>query len=119
PNNTEEATHGGVPDATVEAWVRAVESGLPNNDDPSSREALNKLVSWMAKFTPKIVQKLAAHFRVPRSVVEDMLRDLREIIQGFLICAASKHPSASPGVTAYIRYADAARVTGTIPRSFW
>ena len=119
PNSTAESTHGGIPDAIVEVWVRAVESGLPNNESPASREALNKLVSWMAKFTPKILQKLAAHFHVPRPVVEDMRRDLREIIQAFLICAASKHPSACPGVTAYVRYSDAERADGTIPRSFW
>lgn len=119
PDRLFELTRGGVSDATLEMWVRTVHAGLPNNEDQASREALAELVRWMVKYTPSVIRKLAAHFHVPRPVVDDMLKDLPHITQTFLTCPASGHFSASPGVTAYLRYAETTRASGITPRGFW
>src|SRR2546427_4131579 len=113
-------THAvGDTDAVVEAWVCAVESGLPAIEDRSSKEALEKLIQWMVRYTPRIVRKVAAHFHLPKRVVDDMVNptELRHILRMFLTCPASGHRAACPAVTAYVRYAEAARADGTEPRS--
>jgi hypothetical protein len=115
PADTE---HREVSDATVKMWVRTIEVALPAVDGQVAREAMSNLVAWMSKFTPAVIRKLAARFQVPESVVADILADLPSVLYVFLTCPTSQHSAASPGVTGYLRYADAAIERGEEPRSF-